>query len=101
MRPYKVYFDTAVWEGLYLGSELRLPLDVVFQIHVLPVKHSISERRNPVAQDEHARRAAEHQVQLDVTVAVDEIVDVRMQLEIILRIALHVHFYSNKLYLVQ
>ena len=48
---------------------------------MLAVPDYVGELPDPIADDHHAAFAGEHQVELDVTVAVDEIVDVGMFLQ--------------------
>ena len=66
--------------------QLRLSLDIVLQEEVFAVEHGVGEEVDPVAQDDHARRGVQHQVQLDVAVPVDEEVDVRVRLQVVLGI---------------
>ena len=53
---------------------------------MLSVKHSVGEERNPIAEDGHACRAAEHKVELDVAVSEDEVIDVGVRLQLVLGI---------------
>ena len=67
-------------------SGFRFPLNVLLHKEVLSVKHSVGEERNPIAEDGHACRAAEHKVELDVAVSEDEEIDVGVRLQIFLSV---------------
>ena len=71
---------------LYSLSGFRLPLNILLHKEVLAVKHGIGEEGDPVAQDGHARRAAEHKVEFDVAVPKDEVIDVGVRLQVVLGI---------------
>ena len=64
----------------------RFPLNILLHKEVLAVEHIIGEQRNPIAQNRHARRAAEHKVELDVAVPKDEVIDIRVRLQVVLGI---------------
>ena len=64
-------------------SGLALALDIFFEEKVLAIEDDVAELRNPIAQDQQAGAAAQHQVQLDMAVSEDEIVDVRVRLQVI------------------
>ena len=65
--------------------ELRIcfALNILFKEEVLAIKHGIGKLRNPVAQDQHAAFLREHEVELDMAVAIDKEVDVGMTLHIL------------------
>ena len=65
--------------------KLALPLHIFFYKEVFAIEHGVGKLRDPVAEDEHAALARELKVQLDVTVTIDEEVDVLMRLHIIFR----------------
>ena len=65
--------------------KLALPLHIFFYEEVFAIEHGVGKLRDPVAEDEHAALARELKVQLDVTVTIDEEVDVLMRLHIIFR----------------
>lgn len=60
----------------------RFPLDKVFKIQVLPVEDGVGEKADPVTQYRDACRGTEHQIQFDVSVAVDEEIDVGMAFQV-------------------
>lgn len=61
-----------------------LPLDIVLQEKMFPVKHGIREEINPIAQNHNTRRSTQHQVKLYVAMPVNEIADVGMSLQVFL-----------------
>ena len=65
--------------------KLALPLHIFFYEEVFAIEHGVGKLRDPIAEDEHAALARELKVQLDVTVTIDEEVDVLMRLHIIFR----------------
>lgn len=58
--------------------------DVFFKEKVLAVEHHVCELPYPVTYDHHARLFRQHQVEFYVAVAVNEVVDVRMRLHVLL-----------------
>ena len=60
---------------------------VFFEEEVLAVEHNVGELPYPVADDHHPRLARKHQVKLYVAVTVDEVVDVRVGLHVLLGVA--------------
>ena len=66
---------------------LCFSFDVVLHPELFAVEDGIGEEGNPVAEDEHPAVVCEHEVELDVSVAEDEIVDVGMRAEIFLGVA--------------
>ena len=61
-----------------------LSLDEVLHPQLLAVEHGVGAEAGPLAQDEQACVAREHQVELYVAVAVDEEVDVGVLLQVLL-----------------
>ena len=72
-----------------LKEELKdaLTLNVLRHEQVLTVVDDIAEVRDPVAEDNHAGLLRELQVDIDVTVTVDKVVDVRVVLNVALGIS--------------
>ena len=63
-----------------------LSLDKVLHAQLLTIKHGIGAEVYPLAQDEQAGLTREHEVKFDVTMTVDEIIDVGVRLQIFLGI---------------
>ena len=63
-----------------------LSLDKVLHAQLLTVKHGIGTEVYPLTQDEQAGLTREHKIQFDVTVTIDEIVDVGVRLLVFLGI---------------
>ena len=77
---HQVFLKTFIFRIL----QLALPFDELLHEHVLAIEHGIREVMNPIAEDENARRPAQHQVEHDMTMPIDEEIDVGMRLQIIL-----------------
>ena len=65
---------------------LALAFDIFTHKHVLTVIHDVGELCNPVAKDYHPRLARELEVDLDMTMSIDEIIHIGMSLDIFLSI---------------
>ena len=59
-----------------------IPLNVVLQIKTLAIKDAIGTLLHPIAQDEHPALGRERKVEGNVAMAKDEVIDVRMIVEI-------------------
>ena len=64
--------------------QFTLPLHIFLKEEVLPVEHYIGELPYPVAENHHPYLAREVEVELDMPVAVDEIVHVGVRLHVFL-----------------
>ena len=64
--------------------QASVALYIVLHKQVLPVEYGVSELRNPVAQNQDTARTGQHQVQLDVAMAENEIVDFGMGFQVFL-----------------
>ena len=64
---------------------LALTFNVLRHVQVLAVPDDVGEVANPVAENHHAGLLRQLQVHLDVTMAVDEVIDVGVVLYILLR----------------
>ena len=71
---------------LWTVSGLTLALYVFLHEHVLAIEDGVGELPYPVSEYHHAGLAAQHQVEFYVAVSVDEVVDVRMCLHVLLSI---------------
>ena len=67
-------------------SHLALALDVLRHVEVLTVPDDVGEVTDPIAKDNHAGLVRQLKVDLDMTVAVDEVVDVGVILYVLLRV---------------
>ena len=67
-------------------SHLALALDVLRHVEVLAVPDDVGEMADPIAKDNHAGLVRQLKVDLDMTVAVDEVVDVGVILYVLLRV---------------
>ena len=65
---------------------LALPFDIVLHAHHLTIEYGIGELPYPVAENHEATRAGEHEVKLYVAMSEEEIIHVRMRLEVVLGI---------------
>ena len=63
---------------------MTFTLDVLRHEEVFAIPNDVGEMGNPVAEDNHARLFSELEVNLDVTMSVDEIVDVGVVLDVFL-----------------
>ena len=72
------------FHGVPVPSRLAFALDVLFEEHVFAIEYGVGELPYPVAENHHACLLAQHQVQFDVPVSVDEVVDVLMVLHVLL-----------------
>ena len=64
--------------------QASVALYIILHKQVLPVEYGISELRNPITQNQDTARTGQHQVQLDVTMAENEIVDIGMGFQVVL-----------------
>ena len=64
--------------------QASVALYIILHKQVLPVEYGISELRNPITQNQDTARTGKHQVQLDVTMAENEIVDFGMGFQVFL-----------------
>lgn len=62
----------------------RLAFEIRIEDHSLAVEAGEGELGNPVAEDEYAGRAGEHEVKFNVAMAEDEVVDIGVGLEVLL-----------------
>ena len=63
---------------------LAFALDVLRHEKVLAIPDDVGEMGNPVAQNDHTSLLCQLKIDLDVAVAIDEIVDVGMILDVLL-----------------
>ena len=70
--------------GFLFLSKLAFTFYVLFQEHILTIEDGIREFMNPIAYDEDAGGAAQHQVEHNVAMSINEEVDVGMRFQIIL-----------------
>lgn len=78
---YSLYLPLLHIDNLSGGS---LPLDEVLHAQRLPVEHGVGAEVHPFAQNEQAGIARQHQVELDMAVAVEEIVDIGVLSQVLL-----------------
>ena len=67
----------------FLG--LAFALDILGHEEVVTIPDNVGELADPIAQDNHSGFLGELEVDLDVAMAIDEIVDVGMILDVLLR----------------
>ena len=65
---------------------LAVSLDIVLHTHHFTIENSVGELPDPVAENHEATRAGEHEVKLYVAMSEEEIIHVRMRLEVVLGI---------------
>lgn len=63
---------------------LRFAFDEVLHAQRVAIKYSIGAELNPVAQNEQSGLARKHEVEFDMTMPIDEVIDVGVRLEIFL-----------------